>query len=123
LLTSQDPLRLVVPLPLHTTSLTPSSLRDIFYALETLTELPEPLPPLAPSVEELQRKGGVVADDCISNQDAGIDVHGGSGREEPVVNSQLDRDLIYIAIVASDSTVVYYKLSKGIKKPSDVPDE
>ena len=38
-------------------------------------------------------------------------------------NVELDRQTIYMAIVATDSTVVYYKLSKGIKKPADIPDE
>ena len=42
---------------------------------------------------------------------------------ESGVNEQLDREMIYVAIVASDSTTVYYKLSKGIKKPADIPDD
>jgi len=41
---------------------------------------------------------------------------GGSGTE-------LDKEMIYMGIVTSDSTVVYYKLTKGIKKPADIPDE
>ena len=37
--------------------------------------------------------------------------------------TELDKEMIYMGIVTSDSTVVYYKLTKGIKKPADIPDE
>lgn len=46
-----------------------------------------------------------------------------NGQEAAEVNESIDRETIYLAIVTSDSTVVYYKLSKGIKKPADIPDE
>ena len=36
---------------------------------------------------------------------------------------ELDKEMIYMGIVTSDSTVVYYKLTKGIRKPADIPDE
>lgn len=36
---------------------------------------------------------------------------------------ELDKEMIYMGIVTTDSTVVYYKLTKGIKKPADIPDE
>lgn len=45
------------------------------------------------------------------------------GKGEGKGNTDIDRETIYLAIVTTDSTVVYYKLSKGIKKPADIPDE
>jgi hypothetical protein len=36
---------------------------------------------------------------------------------------EFDPDTLYVAIGTTDSTVVYYKLSRGIKKPHDIPDE
>jgi len=57
-------------------------------------------------------------EDAAGRGEAGA--RSGTGEE---VNNELDREMIYIAIVTSDSTVVYYKLSKGIKKPADIPDE
>lgn len=38
-------------------------------------------------------------------------------------NEEIDKEMIYMGIATSDSTVVYYKLTKGIKKPADIPDE
>jgi hypothetical protein len=90
-------MRLVVPLPLHTTSLTPTALKSIFKALSALSVFR--LPPILPSQLE-----GTPA---------------GPSDSKP----ELDKETIYLAIVSTDSTVVYYKLSKGIKKPADVPDE
>ncbi|TXT13001.1 hypothetical protein VHUM_01402 [Vanrija humicola] len=112
---AEDPLRAVLPLPLHTTSLTPHELKAVFGALARLdvAALPEPLPPLAPSVAELQEKLGK------TDQLAEV-------AEEPEPDSTpatFDPDTLYMAIVATDSTVVYYKLSRGIKKPHDIPDE
>jgi hypothetical protein len=115
----QDPLRAVLPLPLHTTALQPSSLKSIFASLSSLriTSLPEPVPPLVPDIDELRRR---IARDRGETDDPG----GTSGvAEEGEANETLDREMIYVAIVTSDSTVVYYKLSKGIKKPADIPDE
>lgn len=36
---------------------------------------------------------------------------------------EIEKETIYMGIVTTDSTVVYYKLTKGIKKPADIPDE
>lgn len=50
------------------------------------------------------------------------DSRSGSQAEEHGA-AELDTEMIYLGIVTTDSTIVYYKLSKGIKKPADVPDE
>lgn len=39
------------------------------------------------------------------------------------MNNEIDRSLVYTAISMGDSTVVYYKLSRGIVKPADIPDD
>ena len=44
-------------------------------------------------------------------------------KETVKTEAELDKEMIYMGIVTTDSTVVYYKLTKGIKKPADVPDE
>lgn len=107
----QDPMRVVLPLPLHTTALKPSSLKSIFAALADFdsSDLPKPLAPLVPSISSLRQQ--------IGKDDATAESH------DEEVNDTLDRDMLYIAIVTTDSTVVYYKLNKGIKKPADIPDE
>ena len=116
----QDALRAVIPLPLHTTSLRPSSLKAIFSSLSSLTieGLPEPVPSLAPDIASLRRQ---VAErkghqEPIEEEDEAAADSAGNG-------SELDKEMIYMGIVTSDSTVVYYKLTKGIKKPADIPDE
>ena len=125
---------MVLPLPLHTTSLKPSSLKSIFASLSSLplSSLPDPVPRLAPDILELQRRvertraekekheSGEVRSELREKAEVDevddVDV-------DSAVNEQVDREMIYIAIVASDSTTVYYKLSKGIRKPADIPDE
>lgn len=120
----------MLPLPLHTTSLHPSSLRAIFSALSTLQydDLPPVIPPLAPSVDELRR----LATKSKAAEPEFVEADGllGEGTDEPssepaeqAVSTEIDRDMLYMAVVTSDSTVVYYRLSKGIKKPADIPDE
>lgn len=105
-------------MPLHTTALKPSELKIIFTALGKLdTEgLPDCVPPIAESVETLR-------DEYRRRT--------GEGQEEPSVDEApdvgppgtYDPETIYVAIGSTDSTVVYYKLSKGIRKPHDIPDE
>lgn len=153
----QDALRVVLPLPLHTTSLRPSSLREIFAALETLetSAIPPPAALLVPPVGEVkaelekrraerrsanadgaESEGGDVAGAEDDGQQADDELspvieEGGDGEagDEPsdsapvTVNEEIDKETLYMAIVTQDSTVVYYKLSKGIKKPADIPDE
>jgi hypothetical protein len=158
----QDQLRAVLPLPLHTTSLKPSSLQSIFAALSALSSpypstspssssIPPPLPPLVPDLDDLRRElaaatltagasgGGAntststttttttqpktTSDEQVKldgQREAG-DPNGEKADEEG--NKELDTEMIYLGITIEDSTVVYYKLSKGIKKPADIPDE
>lgn len=114
----EDLLRAVVPLPLHTSSLKPSNLKSIFSALSTLTQsdLPQPIPALIPDITSLRR-------DLATRR--GHDPPPVTETESETVptNQDIDKEMIYMGIVTSDSTVVYYKLTKGIKKPADIPDE
>ncbi|OCF32594.1 hypothetical protein I317_00363 [Kwoniella heveanensis CBS 569] len=141
----EDPLRAVLPLPIHTTSLRPSSLRAIFNALSAMSladDLPEPFKPLAPTIDELRetlkpKLGESISTSAVDGDKADNHTHQEEEREaeeqqqrshsQSQVRSSstpdLDRETIYTAIVTPDSTVVYYKLSKGIKKPADIPDE
>lgn len=100
----QDPIRLILPLAINTNSLTPAALKSIFLVLNSMDtdRLPEILPPLVetPTVDS--------EDDKVAE-----------GEAEAI----LDKETIYISIATPDSSVVYYKLAKGIKKPQDVPDE
>ncbi|KIY33592.1 hypothetical protein I305_03984 [Cryptococcus gattii E566] len=124
----EDPLRAVLPLPLHTTSLRPSVLKSIFkeLALIEVTSLAEPIPPFAPTLDGLREQLSQiqVPEDAEKTQedDKGERERTQEGKlgEE---SEEFDRETIYMAIVTGDSTVVYYKLSKGIKKPADIPDE
>lgn len=127
----QDPLRAVLPLPLHTTSLKPASLKAIFSSLSTLgfDDLPEVLPPFAQSIEEVQNSLGIaprgVEEEAEDPEQEDVQrseaVKGEESAEDK--SSEIDKETIYMAIVTSDSTVVYYRLSRGIRKPADIPDE
>ncbi|OWZ33227.1 hypothetical protein C351_05458 [Cryptococcus neoformans c8] len=124
----EDPLRAVLPLPLHTTSLRPSVLKAIFkeLALIEVASLPEPISPFAPTLDELREQLGQrqTSEDAEKLQE---EKEGGSERADQGKpggkSEEFDRETIYMAIVTGDSAVVYYKLSKGIKKPADIPDE
>ncbi|WVO18811.1 uncharacterized protein IAS62_000083 [Cryptococcus decagattii] len=124
----EDPLRAVLPLPLHTTSLRPSVLKSIFkeLALIEVASLAEPISPFAPTLDELREQLSQIQrpEDAekVQEDDKGERerVQEGKPGEE---SEEFDRETIYMAIVTGDSTVVYYKLSKGIKKPADIPDE
>lgn len=103
----------------------PSELHAIFRSLLTLdaASLPEPIPELAPSVEALRgeyaRRTGQepgLGDVEEAPEDDKEDKEGEG-------NVEFDPDTLYVAIGAADSTVVYYKLSRGIRKPHDIPDE
>ncbi|RSH80017.1 uncharacterized protein EHS24_009688 [Apiotrichum porosum] len=124
-----DPLRAVLPLPFHTNSLTPPELKSIFSALETLTvqSLPEPLPPLAATPEQLREE---LARRTVDKETEGHGDEETASELAPLAEAKtiaeelvFDKDTLYVAIGATDSTVVYYKLSRGIKKPADIPDE
>lgn len=119
----------MLPLPLHTTALRPSSLKSIFASLSSLpsSSLPEPIPPLAPDIHDIRRRsrrrdGGAVDRENEESGEKEEEENEEKQQEEPP-NGELDRDLIYMAVATPDSTVVYYKLTKGIKKPADIPDE
>lgn len=113
-------------------------------------DLPENVPLLAKSVEVLRgeyarRKGldekaerieqvegadpntGEAGDEGSEEQaDAREDAAEDSSQTQPDAVSTvptLDAETIYVAIGSPDSTIVYYKLSKGIRKPHDIPDE
>ncbi|EIW71450.1 hypothetical protein TREMEDRAFT_42833 [Tremella mesenterica DSM 1558] len=130
-----DPLRAVLPLPLHTTSLKPSSLRQIFSSLSNLesSSIPDPIPPLVPSLETLQKHlrpstAEYSVSDLGSPQQTAETRQFGKVADqgespETATHKDLDKDMIYLAITTTDSTVVYYKLTRGIKKPADIPDE
>jgi hypothetical protein len=121
----QDALKAVVPLPLHTTSLKPSSLKSIFSSLAgmTISDLPASIPPLAPDVTTLRNQ--ILAQkgqDTDTIEEEREEEEEGKAEKE-ITKQELDKEMIYMGIVTSDSTVVYYKLTKGIKKPADIPDE
>lgn len=112
-----------MPLPLHTTSLKPSSLKSIFGALATLSfgDLPAPIPPLVPDMPSLRQE---LATRRGEDPPSRAVEEGGPSPPPPVsTNNEIDKEMVYMGIVTSDSTVVYYKLTKGIKKPADIPDE
>ena len=130
-------------MPLHTTSLRPSSLKSIFTSLRSLTldTLPEADEPLVPSIAELKARAGIKTDShadaegSADEEEAGHAIAPATPQEEsdaqasasfsdgPALGIEIDTDTLYMAICTSDSTVVYYKLSRGIKKPADIPDE
>lgn len=102
---AQDPIRLILPLAINTNSLTPAALKSIFSALSRMeiSQLPDSLPPL------------------VDTPTVGFEDD--KAKEEEGTAATLDKETIYISIATPDSSVVYYKLAKGIKKPQDVPDE
>lgn len=107
----------MLPLPLHTTALTPKELRSIFASLREVTveSLPEALPALAPTMAELRTQLAERIGEAQEEEE--------EGSEPTEANSCFDPDTLYVAINDPDSSVVYYKLSRGIKKPHDIPDE
>ena len=117
-------MRAVVPIPLHTTSLRPSVLREIFSFLSKIdtSTLPAPDETLVPSIQDLQARIRERSGKPIEGElEAGS--MNAPREDEEDISTDLDREMIYMAITTTDSTVVYYKLSKGIKKPADIPDE
>lgn len=102
---AQDPIRLILPLAINTNSLTPAALKAIFSALEGMEV--DTLPDILPPIVEVPEAGLIT----------------GQAEEEESSEIVLDKETIYISIATPDSSVVYYKLAKGIKKPQDVPDE
>jgi hypothetical protein len=112
----QHPIRVIISIPIETDALTPSRLKSTFAAISSLTDdsLPPPIPfPLA----RVAKTDGQLVD---TSEGA---VAPEPSNEEKERAGTLDKETIYISIATPDSSVVYYKLSKGIKKPHDVPDE
>jgi hypothetical protein len=89
-------------------------------------------PKLAPDLDELRKElairrgsGSAVPEESKESTEANQSVQPSqpTSTGPGTTDDTLDIETLYMAIVASDSTVVYYKLTKGIKKPADVPDE
>ncbi|GMK56339.1 hypothetical protein CspeluHIS016_0301790 [Cutaneotrichosporon spelunceum] len=119
----EDPLRAVLPLPLHTDALLPSELNAIFTALAKLSvdDLPPVLPDFAPSVDSLRKAYAKTAGTGV--EEGTLEAVTEEKESEAEDKAEFDRDTLYTAIMCADSTVVYYKLSRGIRKPHDIPDE
>jgi hypothetical protein len=103
-------------------------LKSIFASLEgmTISNLPAPIPPLAPDVTSLRNQVSAQkgeSADPITSITAEEDEEAQTTGKAEAKADELDKEMIYMGIVTSDSTVVYYKLTKGIKKPADIPDE
>lgn len=84
----------------------------------TIEDLPEPVPLLAPDIASLRRQVNE-----SKGQEAPIEEDEEAKEDSAGDGPEIDKEMIYMGIVTSDSTVVYYKLTKGIKKPADIPDE
>ncbi|BEI81013.1 hypothetical protein CcaverHIS002_0201730 [Cutaneotrichosporon cavernicola] len=118
----EDPLRAVLPLPLHTNALLPSELKGIFDALAkvSIDDLPPPITEFAPSVDSLRKAYSTMTG---TEAEEGSLSAVGEEKEAQAGKAEFDPDTLYTAIMCADSTVVYYKLSRGIRKPHDIPDE
>ncbi|KAE8539045.1 hypothetical protein D1P53_005415 [Cryptococcus gattii VGV] len=119
---------LAAPYNITASFLRPSVLKSIFreLALIEVASLPEPIPPFAPTLDELREQLSQiqVPEDAEKAQEDDKGERERTQEGKPGEESEgFDRETIYMAIVTGDSTVVYYKLSKGIKKPADIPDE
>lgn len=117
----------------------------IFKALEGLDigSLPDDVPDIAGRVEDLRQEYEKRMEVRDSKDGERVDAlkeeeeeHAREEEESEVkkevvedevkteeVRDRIDAETIYVAIGSSDSTIVYYKLSKGIRKPHDIPDE
>jgi hypothetical protein len=115
--TLQHPIRMILPIPLNSDSLTPAHLKVLYSELDMMNknDLPNPLPSPLAQVSNKDREG---ADSMLEGA-----TPIGPNDEEKAQAGHLDKESFYISMVTPDSSVVYYKLSKGIKKPHDVPDE
>jgi hypothetical protein len=102
---------MVLPLHFHANNLTPRVLKLIYKQLNQLSM--KDLAPILPSPLS-------VSD--ISQPTDNEDEENGDDKKIET-DGLLDLKTIYISIVTPDSSVVYYKLTQGIKKPDDIPDE
>lgn len=112
---------MVLPLHISAQNLTPRILRSLFGELGRLTleDLPNPIP----SPIDIP----AIGDDDDGDEHEVVKEEGkAAGKEDGQERgsaAKLDRETIYISIATQDSSIVYYKLTKGIKKPDDIPDE
>jgi hypothetical protein len=108
---------MVLPLHFHANNLTPRALKAIYKQLNRLTlgDLPPVLPSPLP-VSEIEQLDDGVPEEYDGEEEKGA-------VEGTAEHDILDLKTIYISIVTPDSSVVYYKLTQGIKKPDDIPDE
>lgn len=106
---------MVLPLHFHAQDLTPRVLRSIYKQLSKLSV--EDLPPV------LSSPYGDDEDDSEDEEEEEDRHEEGLEKKKKVTEDTLDIKTIYISIVTPDSSVVYYKLTQGIKKPDDIPDE
>lgn len=108
---------MVLPLHFHANDLTPRALKTIYKQLNRLKL--EDLPPVLPSPLPVSEIDQLAHD--VPEEDDGEEEEGAI--EGIADHDILDLKTIYISIVTPDSSVVYYKLTQGIKKPDDIPDE
>lgn len=109
---------MILPLPIDSAELTPAKLKVVYRALAALSE--DTLPPVIPSpLAEVEAAPSTEA----SEDRPAVETTSTADTKDPALAGKLDHESIYISIATPDSSVVYYKLSKGIKKPHDVPDE
>jgi hypothetical protein len=92
-------------------------------------DLPPPLPEFAPSVDRL-RTAYKAMQGVNAEEEQGLGAVNEDDEKENAAaddaedrSNEFDPDTLYTAIMCTDSTVVYYKLSRGIRKPHDIPDE
>lgn len=85
--------------------------------------MPPVIPDLAPSVDALRAEYARTPGEMAQVDEEGEGEGKGEGEGEGEATDEFDPDTLYIAIGCADSTVVYYKLSRGIRKPHDIPDE
>jgi len=114
----EHPIRMILPVVLDTDVLTPARLKVLYRELELIDENELPPPVSSPLASIINKDSADVAN---SMYEGAAPV--GPNDEERAQAGHLDRETFYISIATPDSSVVYYKLSKGIKKPHDVPDE
>jgi len=111
------PIRMVLPMASDSQALTPARLKVLYHELGLIDE--DRLPPLVPSsLADAISKDGYVKQ---AMQDPATSME--ASDEEKAQAGHLDKESFYLSMATPDSSVVYYKLSKGINKPHDVPDE
>ncbi len=93
-----------------------------------IDDLPSPLPDFAPSVARLRTAykamQGVNAEEHeLGAVNENVEKENAAADDAEDRSNEFDPNTLYTAIMCADSTVVYYNLSRGIRKPHDIPDE